>query len=85
MPPERTPTTFSACDVATLLRSTRTPNSFHRTASLSSAVDLAMRSTFQLNQHSRSVENLVLNAEPLGESSVITLNDVSSADNTSVI
>lgn len=85
LPTERTAQTFSACDVATLLRSTRTPNTFHRTASLSSTVDLAMRSTFQLNQQSRSVENLVLNAEPVGESSVITLNDVSNDNNTSVI
>lgn len=82
---ERTTQQFSACDVATLLRSTRQPNTFHRTASLSSTVDLAMRSTFQLNQHSRSVENLVLNAEPVGESSVLTLNDVSNDANTSVI
>lgn len=66
-------------DVALLLRPSRLM-SFSRTMSLGDAVitDNMLRNSTR--RHSRSVENLVLNAETIGRSSIINLTNSSKDD-----
>ncbi|XP_055372530.1 putative uncharacterized protein DDB_G0282133 [Condylostylus longicornis] len=63
---------FSASDVAQVLRTNRHERS--ASALATRVVDHALRSSSLRCKSSRSVENLVLNAAPLGESSAIALN-----------
>lgn len=81
--------TLTARDVAKLLRpqQQQQQTQCYRTASLSECVGHAFRNTIHHNNKkglSRSVENLVLNAAPIGESSTISLNGLDDR-NTSVI
>lgn len=77
---------LTASDVAQFLRPSRNV-SFNRASSLGGNVDQMVRSSLN-RRHSRSVENLVLAAAPIGESSIIHLNrdeDNQYGENVSVI
>lgn len=77
--------TLTAQDVAQLLRPSDLQ--YQRAASLGTYVeqDRILRNSLQ-KELSRSAENLVLNAAPVGESSIIDLNHYNNDDsNTSVI
>lgn len=76
--------TLTAHDVAQLLRPSDLQ--YQRAASLGSYVeqDRILRNSLQ-KELSRSAENLVLNAAPVGESSIIDLNHYNDERNTSVI
>lgn len=76
--------TLTAHDVAQLLRPSDLQ--YQRAASLGTYVehDRILRHSLQ-KELSRSAENLVLNAAPVGESSIIDLNHYNDDRNTSVI
>lgn len=76
--------TLTAQDVAQLLRPSDLQ--YQRAASLGTYVeqDRILRNSLQ-KELSRSAENLVLNAAPVGESSIIDLNHYNDDSNTSVI
>lgn len=70
--PPNAPQAVHPQDVALLLRPSRLLT-FNRTMSLGDAVvDNVLRNS--MRRHSRSVENLVLNAEQIGRSSLIDIN-----------
>ncbi|XP_055693319.1 sodium-dependent transporter bedraggled isoform X1 [Lutzomyia longipalpis] len=81
-PPAATCQRLTAQDVAQLLRPRRT--NFHRASSLGGCVEQVLRASLRHAQ-SRSVENLVLNAAPAGQSSCIDLDKSKSEDSFSVI
>lgn len=76
--------TLTAQDVAQLLRPSDLQ--YQRAASLGTYVeqDRILRNSLQ-KELSRSAENLVLNAAPVGESSIIDLNHYNDDSNASVI
>ncbi|GAB0089498.1 uncharacterized protein DMENIID0001_040520 [Sergentomyia squamirostris] len=83
--PTPTPVTsqrLTAQDVAQLLRPRR--SNFHRASSLGGCVEQVLRSSLR-HAHSRSVENLVLNAAPAGQSSCVQLDKINSENSSSVI
>lgn len=69
---------YTANDVTNILRSSfRRPSHQRSISMIGTKIENIMNSTSVKNKHCQSVENLVLNAAPLGESSIISLCNLS--------
>lgn len=94
-PSEANEPSYTATDVTNILRSSlRRPSHQRSISMIGTRMENIINSASIKNKHCQSVENLVLNAAPLGESSIISLGNLSNQrgnrrnswnENTSVI